>query len=270
MTTIVDNFNIPEFFGSAYQSLVDAGIDQQINDETRYPLVEVSIPEVGHKWLLTEYYPADDTAFALCDLGMQCAELGYISLTEIFEATANLGLQPKCRIMNAIHKIDEYISASATEIVMLPEATSTKEMPLTQFLADYQGALLQAVQRDLPPLFNDNKLNQAYELILIGLARQPLGGQREKIHAVLTGLIEQNLEAVILNGEMGTGKTYMSIAVAEVYHKVWNPLEQSLETFLQQHNNFEITYKENNKPYPTADIIADWVSDNISEHLSQQ
>ncbi|MGY0400047.1 MAG: SNF2-related protein [Ostreibacterium sp.] len=92
-------------------------------------------------------------------------------------------------------------------------------MPLTQFLADYQGALLQAVQRDLPPLFNDNKLNQAYEKILTGLARQPLGGQREKIHAVIAGLIEQNLEAVLLNGEMGTGKTYMSIAAAAVYHK---------------------------------------------------
>lgn len=53
-------------------------------------------------------------------------------------------------------------------------------------------------------------------------------------------------------------------------NRVWNPLEETLESFLVQHRCFEITYKENDKPYPAADIIADWISDNINEPLSLQ
>ncbi|WP_306344737.1 SNF2-related protein [Pasteurella atlantica] len=55
-----------------------------------------------------------------------------------------------------------------------------------------------------------------------GLERTPLGPQRIKIHNILKGFIEHKLEAIILNGEMGTGKTYVSIATAAIYHK-YNP-----------------------------------------------
>ncbi len=53
-------------------------------------------------------------------------------------------------------------------------------------------------------------------------------------------------------------------------NRVWNPLEQSLKDFLQQHRGFEISYKENDKPYPAADIISDWIRDNIDESIIKE
>ncbi len=149
-------------------------------------------------------------------------ELGYVSLAEVHEVIAEYGLTPQCRIMNAIYKIDDYaeIARQKQTIVMLSERDKGRnEIPLTEFLHDFHTALLDTVAEQLPPLFDDKQLNHHYDTVLNDLSRQPLGGQREKIHAVLTGLIDQNLEAVILNGEMGTGKTFMSIAAAAVYHR---------------------------------------------------
>ena len=34
-------------------------------------------------WLITEMLDDDDTLFALCDLGLGCPELGYVSLREL-------------------------------------------------------------------------------------------------------------------------------------------------------------------------------------------
>ena len=34
-------------------------------------------------WLITELDPDTNVAFGLCDLGMQCPELGYVSLDEL-------------------------------------------------------------------------------------------------------------------------------------------------------------------------------------------
>ncbi len=53
-------------------------------------------------------------------------------------------------------------------------------------------------------------------------------------------------------------------------NRVWNPLEQSLRDFLQQHKGYEISYKENDKPYPAADIISDWISNNMNESIIKQ
>jgi hypothetical protein len=48
------------------------------------PVVKLFVPWGAATWLLTELdleYP--DIAFGLCDLGMQCPELGNVSLSEI-------------------------------------------------------------------------------------------------------------------------------------------------------------------------------------------
>jgi hypothetical protein len=45
------------------------------------PVVKLFTPDAGATWLLTELDPDDqDTAFGLCDLGLGCPELGYVSL----------------------------------------------------------------------------------------------------------------------------------------------------------------------------------------------
>ena len=57
------------------------------------PVVKLFTPDAGATWLLTELDPADhDIAFGLCDLGLGCPELGYVSLTELASVRGKLGL----------------------------------------------------------------------------------------------------------------------------------------------------------------------------------
>jgi len=57
------------------------------------PVVKLFTPEAGATWLLTELDPGDeDAAFGLCDLGLGCPELGYVSLTELTIVRGRLGL----------------------------------------------------------------------------------------------------------------------------------------------------------------------------------
>lgn len=69
--------------------LLDNGRKQEplrgTDNETDFqPVVKLFTPDAACTWLLTEIDPEDpDIAFGLCDLGMGCAELGYVSLGEI-------------------------------------------------------------------------------------------------------------------------------------------------------------------------------------------
>jgi hypothetical protein len=57
------------------------------------PVVKLFTPDAGATWLLTELDPGDqDTAFGLCDLGLGCPELGYVSLSELAAVRGRLGL----------------------------------------------------------------------------------------------------------------------------------------------------------------------------------
>lgn len=48
------------------------------------PVVKLFTPWAGATWLLSELDPDDhDIAFGLCDLGLGCPELGYVSLSEL-------------------------------------------------------------------------------------------------------------------------------------------------------------------------------------------
>ena len=57
------------------------------------PVVKLFTPDAGCTWLLTELDPEyNDLAFGLCDLGMGCPELGYVSLSELTAVRGKLGL----------------------------------------------------------------------------------------------------------------------------------------------------------------------------------
>lgn len=57
------------------------------------PVVKLFTPDAGATWLLTEIDPGDeDTAFGLCDLGLGCPEIGYVSLSELATVRGRLGL----------------------------------------------------------------------------------------------------------------------------------------------------------------------------------
>ena len=57
------------------------------------PVVKFFTPDAGCTWLITELDPEDpDMGFGLCDLGVGCPELGYVSLSELASVRGVLGL----------------------------------------------------------------------------------------------------------------------------------------------------------------------------------
>jgi hypothetical protein len=57
------------------------------------PIVKLFTPDAGATWLLTELDPGEpDRAFGLCDLGLGCPELGYVSIMELASVRGRLGL----------------------------------------------------------------------------------------------------------------------------------------------------------------------------------
>jgi hypothetical protein len=57
------------------------------------PVVKLFTPDAGCTWLLTDIDPEEpDLAFGLCDLGMGCPELGYVSLSELASVRGTLNL----------------------------------------------------------------------------------------------------------------------------------------------------------------------------------
>ena len=57
------------------------------------PVVKLFTPDANATWLLTEIDPDDeDLAFGLCDLGLDCPELGYVRLSELAAIRGRLGL----------------------------------------------------------------------------------------------------------------------------------------------------------------------------------
>ncbi len=75
------------------------------------PVVKLFTPDAGATWLLTELDPSDpDRAYGLCDLGLGCPELGYVSLAELAAVRGRLGLP----IERDLHfKADQSLSAYA-------------------------------------------------------------------------------------------------------------------------------------------------------------
>ena len=68
-----------------------ARMDNQQPDIDFKPVVKLFTPDAQCTWLLTEL-GLDDIAFGLCDLGMGCPELGFVSMREIRELRGPLGL----------------------------------------------------------------------------------------------------------------------------------------------------------------------------------
>lgn len=60
------------------------------------PVCKLFTPDANATWLLTECDPDEpDRLFGLCDPGLGCPELGFVSLAEIMEVRGALGLPVK-------------------------------------------------------------------------------------------------------------------------------------------------------------------------------
>lgn len=102
---------IPE---KAYAKLLANGHQTAGGDDIDpFPAIKLFTPDAGATWLLTEIDPDDeDLAFGLCDLGLNCPELGTVRLSELASVRGRLGLP----IERDIHfEADKPLSAYATE-----------------------------------------------------------------------------------------------------------------------------------------------------------
>ena len=109
------------------------------------------------------------------------------------------------------------MSAIAQDVLDdLPEIESTGDIiPLSDFIQDFGDGLLEAVQRQNPPIY-DGQADPLRDQVMDGLIREPFTAQRDAVQAVCRLLIDQGEKAAILNCEMGTGKTMMAIAASAV------------------------------------------------------
>lgn len=78
-----------------------------------FPVVKLFNPIGAGTWLLSELDPDyPDIGFALCDLGMDCAELGNVSLAEFSSIRLPYGFRIEAdRYWNATHPLTVYAQA---------------------------------------------------------------------------------------------------------------------------------------------------------------
>ena len=74
--------------------LIRASFNEAEDTEPDFlPVVKLFTPDGQCTWLLIELDPEEpDIAFGLCDLGMGCPELGYLSISELESVRGRLGL----------------------------------------------------------------------------------------------------------------------------------------------------------------------------------
>lgn len=88
-------------------------------------------------------------------------------------------------------------------------------IPLSEFVTEFGAGLLANVERSIPPVYSGEH-DAGWDQVLDGLSRKPFFQQRQRIHAATSLLVDQNERAVVINGEMGTGKTMMGVCAAEL------------------------------------------------------
>lgn len=77
-----------------------------------HPILKLFTPDAGATWLLAELDPGEpDRAFGLCDLGLGCPELGYVSITELASVRGRLGLPIERDLyFTASRPLSEYVA----------------------------------------------------------------------------------------------------------------------------------------------------------------
>lgn len=116
--------------------------------------------------------------------------------------------------------LDETVVSEAVDHAPsnLPDAPATEQIiGLSDFIAQFGSGLLAAVQKQNPPLYQGERPAE-WDATLDSLLRKPFDAQRDRVHAAATLLLKGGECGAVLNGEMGTGKTLMGIALATVLH----------------------------------------------------
>ena len=86
MTKLITDEQCAELLANGRQSIENEDFDP-------LPVLKLFTPDASAIWLLTEIDPEEhDHAFGLCDLGLGCPELGWVSLAELAAIQGKLGL----------------------------------------------------------------------------------------------------------------------------------------------------------------------------------
>lgn len=86
MTALITDDQRTVLLANGRQSLEETGFDPA-------PVVKLFTPDAGATWLLTTIDPDEpDHAYGLCDLGLGCPELGWLSMAELAVVRGRLGL----------------------------------------------------------------------------------------------------------------------------------------------------------------------------------
>lgn len=86
MTALITDDQRTALLANGRQSLEERGFDPA-------PVVKLFTLDAGATWLLTHIDPdVPDHAYGLCDLGLGCLEMGWVSLAELVALRGPLGL----------------------------------------------------------------------------------------------------------------------------------------------------------------------------------
>lgn len=82
------------FTEKEHKQLLANGAQTQLDSVGDHvPIVKLFTPDAQCTWLLSEIVPGDEVlAFGLCDLGLGCPELGFVSLDELSELRGRMDL----------------------------------------------------------------------------------------------------------------------------------------------------------------------------------
>lgn len=95
------------------------------------------------------------------------------------------------------------------------EVADPRQIRLQDFVEEFGEDLLDAANATNPPVY-DGKPQPHRVGVLAGLKRKLFPAQADAAHAVAAVLLDQGEHAAIVNGEMGTGKTTIGIALSEL------------------------------------------------------
>lgn len=112
---------------------------------------------------------------------------------------------------------DEYIDIVEMPMSVSPGPAPEQVIALNDFIAQFGDGLLSAVQAQNPPVYQGVRRPE-WDIVLDRLIRQPFEAQREVVNSIATRLLDAGDPGAVINGEMGTGKTLMGIALAAVLH----------------------------------------------------
>jgi Type III restriction enzyme, res subunit len=111
------------------------------------------------------------------------------------------------------------VPAAALDADSEPPATADmgEVILMADFIAQFGDGLLDSIKSLNPPVY-DGAANAERDQLINGLSRAPFPAQRELIQTACASLVDRDDPAVVLNGEMGTGKTLMAVATAAAMH----------------------------------------------------